>query len=127
MHETFLAEQIADALVKIARQHAPARLTRAVLKVGPLRQAVPELLLTAMEAALMHTPAAGAEIVIEPTPIRGRCRACGAEFEVLNWTFVCSGCGRSDVAPLDGDELTIETVTLETEDSAEPAAHEPTQ
>jgi hydrogenase nickel incorporation protein HypA/HybF len=127
MHETFLAEQIADALVKIAQQHAPARLTRAVLKVGPLRQVVPELLLTAMEAALMNSPAAGAEIVIQATPLRGKCRGCSAEFEVLNWSFVCPGCGQNDVALLDGDDLTIETVTLETENSVEPAAQEPTQ
>ena len=116
MHETFLAEQVADALVRIARQHAPARVTRAVLKVGPLRQVVPELLVTAMEAALMNSPVAGAEIVVEKTPIRGRCRPCGAEFEVNNWSFVCPACGGSDVAVLDGDELTIETVTLETEE-----------
>lgn len=113
MHETFMAQQVADALVRIAAEHNAARLTRAVLKVGPMRQAVPDLLRFALDVALADTPAAGAQIVIEPVPARCRCVMCKAEFEVAGWSFICPSCGSGDVTPLSGDELLIETVTLE--------------
>lgn len=116
MHETVMAQQIADELVRLAGHHKATRLTRVLLKVGGMRQVVPDLLTFALAATLADTPAAGAEFVIEAVPPTARCRKCGREFTAERWNYLCPGCGSGDVQGLTGDELIIESVTMETDD-----------
>ncbi|MDD4888909.1 MAG: hydrogenase maturation nickel metallochaperone HypA [Phycisphaerae bacterium] len=121
MHETFMAQQIAAELIRLAEQHKATRLTRVVLKVGAMRQVVPELLNFALAAVMKDTVGDGAQFVVEPVPPRCRCRKCAAEFEVERWSYLCPSCGSGDVAGLTGDELIIETVTFETDDEEKEA------
>jgi hydrogenase nickel incorporation protein HypA/HybF len=118
MHETFMAGQIVAELDRLAGQHRPCRLKRVVLKVGVLRQVVPELLRFALEAMTKDGPAGGADWDIQPVPATCRCKDCGHEFEVEEWNYFCPQCRSGQVAGLTGDELIIETVTLEQEEAS---------
>lgn len=111
-----MAERIAAELLRLAAAHRATRLTRVVLKVGAMRQVVPDLLQFALAAALKDTVGEGTEFVIEPVPPRCRCRKCGHEFTVERWNYLCTSCGSGDVQGLTGDELIIENVTLQTDD-----------
>jgi hydrogenase nickel incorporation protein HypA/HybF len=110
MHEL----SIADAVVTIASRHAAGRkVTRVDLKVGHLRQVVPDSLTFAFELVSAGTELEGAELVIEDVPARVRCNACSAETVLKAFPAHCGGCGGLDVEVSGGDELLVDALELE--------------
>jgi hydrogenase nickel incorporation protein HypA/HybF len=107
---------IAEAIVAIASRHADgARVERVEVKVGHLRQVVPDALGFAFELVTAGTPLEGAELVFEEVPAAGRCRACGAETDFLELPLACGGCGGFDLELLRGEELLVDALVLERE------------
>jgi hydrogenase nickel incorporation protein HypA/HybF len=112
MHEL----SIADAVVTIASRHAAGRqVTRVDLKVGHLRQVVPDSLLFAFELVSAGTELEGAELVIEEVPARVSCNACSARTELAEFPAHCGECGGLDVEITGGEELLVEALELEEE------------
>src|SRR3954471_8601215 len=112
MHEL----SIADAVVSIARRHAAGRkVTRVDLKVGHLRQVVPDSLLFAFELVSAGTELEGAELAIEEVPAQVSCNGCGADTELREFPAHCRECGALDVEISGGDELLVEALELEEE------------
>jgi hydrogenase nickel incorporation protein HypA/HybF len=110
MHEL----SIADALLAIALRHAGGRRIDVVeVKVGHLRQVVPEALRFAFTLVSDGTEAQGAELVIEEVPAAGICRACGSESEWDGFPLACQGCGSVDVELVRGEELLVDALTIE--------------
>jgi hydrogenase nickel incorporation protein HypA/HybF len=119
MHEL----SIADAVVTIASRHAAGRkVTRVDLKVGHLRQVVPDSLAFAFELVSAGTELEGAELVIEEVPAVVRCRTCAAETTVAEFPMHCAGCGGFDVEVIGGEELLVDSLELEDAASTEDAA-----
>jgi hydrogenase nickel incorporation protein HypA/HybF len=114
MHEL----SIADAVVTIASRHAAGRrVTRVDLKVGHLRQVVPDALAFAFELVAQGTPVEGAELVMEEVPATVRCRDCGGESVLEAFPAHCGACGALDVEVTGGEELLVESLELEEEDA----------
>jgi hydrogenase nickel incorporation protein HypA/HybF len=112
MHELALA----DAAVRICCEHARGgTVVKVELKVGRLRQAVPEALAFAFELVAEGTPAAGAELAIVDVPARVACRTCLAETETHSFPLACTRCGGLDVDVVAGDELHVESFEIEHE------------
>ena len=112
MHEL----SIAEAIVAIASRHADgARVERVEVKVGHLRQVVPDALAFAFELVTTATPLDGAELALEEVPAAGRCRACGAETDFLELPLACGACGGFDIELLRGEELLVDALVLERE------------
>jgi hydrogenase nickel incorporation protein HypA/HybF len=109
MHEL----SIADAVVRIACAHAGGRrIERIELKVGHLRQVVPDALAFAFTLVAQGTDAEGAELLLEEVPAAGRCRACGAESEFNGFPLACAGCGSLEVELVRGEELLVDALTM---------------
>ena len=112
MHELSLA----DAVVTIVREHADGRRVTAVdLRVGRLRQVVPDALQFAFELLANGTNVDGAALNIEHVPIRVRCGVCGAESEQREFPLACASCGAVTVDVVSGDELHVDSIELEDE------------
>jgi hydrogenase nickel incorporation protein HypA/HybF len=112
MHEL----SIADAVVPIASRHAGGRrVTRVELRVGHLRQVVPDALEFAFGLVAEGTPVEGAELAMEEVPADVRCRTCGAGSRLAGFPAHCAPCGSPDVDVTGGDELLVEAVELEEE------------
>jgi hydrogenase nickel incorporation protein HypA/HybF len=110
MHEL----SIADSVVRIACAHAGGRRIEAVeLKVGHLRQVVPDALAFAFTLVAEGTLAEGAELLIEEVPAAGVCRACGAESELPGFPLACGTCGSLDLELVRGEELLVDALTTE--------------
>jgi hydrogenase nickel incorporation protein HypA/HybF len=110
MHEL----SIADSIVRIACAHAAGRrVVKVELKVGHLRQVVPESLAFAFELVAQGTAAEGAELELEEVPAAGRCRGCGAETELGGFPLACARCGGLDLELLRGEELLVDSLELE--------------
>src|SRR5262249_53089969 len=116
MHEL----SIAGAVVAIACEHADGRqVARVEVKVGALRQVVPDALAFAFELVAAGTPAEGAELVIDEVPARVACRSCGTESVVAEFPLACTRCGGLDVDPVGGEELYVAALELEEREVAE--------
>ena len=114
MHEL----AIADAVVRIASEHARGRRVVVVrAAAGHLRQVVPDTLAFAFELVALGTPVEGARLELREVPARVRCRACGAECAQDGFPLACRACGGLDVEVTAGEELLVEE--LEIEDEAE--------
>jgi hydrogenase nickel incorporation protein HypA/HybF len=107
---------LADAVVTIARDHARGRrVTSVEVKVGRLRQVVPDALEFAFELVAAGTEVEGAELRVEHVPVRVQCARCGTESEADDFPLACADCGSVDVDVITGDELLVESLELEEE------------
>jgi hydrogenase nickel incorporation protein HypA/HybF len=110
MHELALA----DAIVQTCCRHAGGRdVAKVELKVGRLRQVVPDALAFAFELVAQGTPAEGAELELVEVPVRIACRMCGNETEVESFPLACAHCGDLDVVVVAGEEFHIEALEIE--------------
>ena len=112
MHEL----SIAEAIVDVATRHAAGRrVVRIEVKVGHLRQVVPDSLQFAFGLVAQGTALDGAELAITHLPAAGRCRDCGAESVMDGFPLCCARCGGLDVDVLAGEELLVDALELEEE------------
>jgi hydrogenase nickel incorporation protein HypA/HybF len=110
MHEL----SIAGAIVAIAERHAAGRrVTRVDVRIGHLRQVVPDSLAFAFELVAAGTVMEGAELVLEAVPAAGRCRECARDGELTAFPLCCSACGGLDVEVIRGEELLVDSLELE--------------
>lgn len=109
MHELAIAE----AIVRIAADHARGRRVHAVhVAAGHLRQVVPGALALAFELVAEGTPVEGAELELREVPAVVRCRGCGTESEQDGFPLVCRACGGADVEVTAGEELLVEALEI---------------
>ena len=110
MHELSLSRAILDT----AARHAGGREVRVVsLRVGRLRQVVPDTLEFYFELLARGTVCEGARLEQEIVPVRLRCGPCGREWEIDAPAFRCPACGGGEVAVAGGDEFTVESIEVE--------------
>jgi hydrogenase nickel incorporation protein HypA/HybF len=112
MHEL----SIAEAIVDVATRHAAGRrVVKVEVKVGYLRQVVPDSLEFAFGLLTQGTALDGAELAIAHVPTVGRCRDCGAESVMEGFPLCCARCGGLNMDVLAGEELLLDALELEEE------------
>lgn len=112
MHEL----SIAEAIVDVAKRHAAGRrVARVEVKVGHLRQVVPDSLHFAFGLVAQGTALDGAELVITHVPAAGRCRECETESVMEGFPLCCARCGSLDMEVIAGEELQVDALELEEE------------
>jgi hydrogenase nickel incorporation protein HypA/HybF len=114
VHELSLIASVFDVLEEKAREHGAARVTRVVLKVGVMAGVVPDLLESAFDIYKKETLAAGARLEVVVVPVRTRCPACGGEAAREDADFSCAACGSRRIEIVEGRELIVERIELET-------------
>jgi hydrogenase nickel incorporation protein HypA/HybF len=112
MHEL----SIAEGIVEVARRHAAGRrVVRVEVKVGHLRQVLPDSLHFAFEFVTQGTALDGAELAIAHIPAAGRCRECGTPSVLKGFPLCCARCGGLNVEVIAGEELLVDVLELEEE------------
>lgn len=114
MHELSLAESILPVVLETAESNGADRVTKVLLSAGALQQIVVPSLQLCFEAVCLGTLAEGAELVVEVVPVVARCRQCGLEFPVEDFCFVCPDCRIASAETIQGHELVLTQVELET-------------
>ena len=111
MHELSLS----GAIVNTVEKHAAGRPVSVVnMRIGALRQVVPDTLEFYFEFVARGTVCEGARLEQELIPARLRCGECEAEWEIELPVFMCPSCGpagRIEVAA--GDEFSVESIEVE--------------
>ena len=106
MHEMSIIEAL---LEQVRQETRPGTHVRTVwLRVGRLRQAVPEMLRFCYAAAVQD----GSHLEIEQVPAEARCRHCSLTFAVEDHWFECPRCRSSEVDLVHGDELQLLSLEL---------------
>ncbi len=110
MHELSLA----SAVIETASRHADGRRVTAVhLRVGHLRQVVPDSLSFYFGHVAAGTPCEGARLSIEVVAAELRCHGCGHAWELGDAAFRCPGCDGADTAIVAGEEFEVEWINVE--------------
>ncbi|MEN6561662.1 MAG: hydrogenase maturation nickel metallochaperone HypA [Acidobacteriota bacterium] len=115
MHELSLVASMFAILEEQARAHGATRVTAVVLKVGVMSGAVPDLLESAFEAYRKGTLAEGARLEIVVVPVKLRCPDCGGSTVREDTDFSCSACGSRRVEIVEGRDLVVDKIELETD------------
>jgi hydrogenase nickel incorporation protein HypA/HybF len=92
--------------------------TRVDVRVGHLRQVVPDSLAFAFELVAAGTELEGARLAIQQVPARVHCAACAAATELIEFPAHCSECRSMDVELHGGDELLVDSLEIEEPDEA---------
>jgi hydrogenase nickel incorporation protein HypA/HybF len=99
---------VCDAIVGTTARYADGRaVTQVTVRIGHLRQVVPDALQFGWELLTEPTCLKGAELVIEQVPATVRCRECAAESTLDLPILVCGACGSFEVTLLTGEEFLI--------------------
>ena len=104
MHELSLAQAIADAVDRRA-YGCPVR--RVDVRIGYLRQVVPDALVFAWEMITESTDLGGAKLVVDHVPAVVRCGVCHAETTLDLPVLACRACEGHDVELLTGEEFQL--------------------
>ncbi|HIE08991.1 MAG TPA: hydrogenase maturation nickel metallochaperone HypA [Armatimonadetes bacterium] len=113
VHEFSIATRLVQLVEEHAKRAGAKRVVLVKVLAGRLTGVVPQLLREAFEFCSGGTLAEGAELVIEETPLRCRCRACGAEYEPEGISLRCPKCKAANFEILSGRELLLEKVEVE--------------
>jgi hydrogenase nickel incorporation protein HypA/HybF len=105
---------LSSAIVNTAAKHADGRrVTLVSLRVGRLRQVIPDTLEFYFEFVARDTVCEGARLEQEVIEPRLRCNPCGREWDIEIPAFRCPTCGGSEVEIASGDEFEVESIEVE--------------
>lgn len=110
MHELSICGSIADI---VERNAAGRRVETINLRIGQLRQVVPDTLVYCWGLVSADTPLDGSSLSIESVPVRLQCQACGEQTEVGDVpVLACGACGHDEVTLVSGEEFLITSLEL---------------
>ncbi len=113
MHEFSIAESIISIVQDETREY-PGRQIRSIkLRVGILKQIVPEILDTAMELLTEGTNIHGTSIELETEGVEVSCLDCELREIVYELPFACSACDSPRIRCKGGEEISLLSIELD--------------
>lgn len=113
MHERSLVRSLLRQVQTLAAEHPADRVAAIRVRIGEFSGVEPELLQTAYEEMAVATSLCGAEFVVQRVPLEATCDQCGKSFAVENYRFQCPGCGSLRLTICGGEELLLESISME--------------
>ncbi len=110
MHELSLSGAVLNTVVKHA---GGCRVSLVSMRVGRLRQVVPDTLEFYFEFVARGTICEGARLEQEVVEASLRCNPCERTWEIEIPAFRCPTCGGSDVEIASGNEFEVESIEIE--------------
>jgi hydrogenase nickel incorporation protein HypA/HybF len=109
VHELSLCEAIAAT---VTRHAGDRQATGVMVRVGHLRQVVPDALSFCWTMLTEGTDLEQCALEIEQVAAAVRCAACGTDSELDVPLMLCPACSSDDVTLLAGEEFQVVTVDL---------------
>lgn len=110
MHELSLSSAVLNTVVKHAGER---RVSLVSLRIGRLRQVVPDTLEFYFEFVARGTVCEGAQLEQEIVEASLRCEKCERAWEIEIPAFRCPTCGGAEVAVASGNEFEVESIEVE--------------
>lgn len=122
MHEMGIVAGILEAATEAAEKAQASRITEIRVTVGELTEIVDFALQFAFEALTPGTLAEGATLTVNHIGARSRCVECKTEFDHGRFEMVCPDCGSYFCELLQGKELRIDSIEVDTPEVKESKA-----
>ena len=122
MHERSLVRALLRQVEALAAAHRSNRVIAIRVKIGEFSGVEPELLATAYDDLVEKSALCGAELEIERVPLEATCQRCERQFRIGDYRFKCIGCGGTQLTISGGEELLLDSVTMEEEWDEEKSA-----
>lgn len=110
MHEFNIIQNIFAILEQLADENHLRVIKKVTLRIGRLRQIVPETMRFAFKTLSAGTVADSAELIIEEIPIKIFCRSCHKTFLAEDNIYICPHCQETDLEVLTGKEITLASI-----------------
>ncbi len=115
MHELSVAGAVLDTALRHA---AGRRVTSVAVRTGAMRQVVPSSLEFYFAIVARDTACEDAELRLVEVETELRCRACDTCWSPIIPAFRCPACGGAEVAIIAGQELEVDYIEVEQEETA---------
>jgi hydrogenase nickel incorporation protein HypA/HybF len=110
MHELSICGSIADIVTRRA-EGRPVEIIH--VRVGQLRQVVPDTLVFCWSVVSADTTLAGSRIDVETVPARVTCRGCGSTNDIGDFPILlCPSCEGADAELIAGEEFLVTALDL---------------
>ncbi|MCL4422247.1 MAG: hydrogenase maturation nickel metallochaperone HypA [Actinobacteria bacterium] len=106
MHELAVCEAIADTVRDRASGRIPARVQ---VRIGYMRQVVPESLVFSWEMVTAGTDLEGCLLDVDYVPAVAACRICGEQTTLETPILLCGACDSADVELISGEEFQLKS------------------
>jgi len=107
-----IVEALLEQIREDTRDYPAKRVSIVRVRIGALRQVVPETLTFCFAAAVRETPLEDCRLDIEQLPATARCRKCTLTFPVTETWFECPSCHEAGAELLQGNELELMSLDL---------------
>ena len=114
MHEYSIVQSLLDLTEENAKQNNAKKVTKLEIKVGVLSGVEVDLLQTAFDTFKDGTICEDAEFIIHIQPVVVRCKECNEENELQKNEYSCPNCNSQNLEVLDGEEMYLMSLELET-------------
>ncbi len=83
------------------------------VNVGEFSGVDPDLLVMAFDQVMEELGISKRRLVVHSTTLRAECGTCGIEFAPVSFVFRCPQCGATETHIVCGEELILESITLQ--------------
>jgi hydrogenase nickel incorporation protein HypA/HybF len=113
MHEMSLVESVIESILDLKEKNDWKKINRITLKIGKMRQVIPDIMEFAYTAASKSTELEGSDMVIMQVEMEFFCKSCNRRWGEEDMAFICPYCGSSEVEMIHGMELEIDSMEVE--------------
>ena len=113
MHERSLVKALLRQVEDLAAEHPGSHVVSIRVRIGEFSGVEPELLASAYHDLVSDTPLHGAVLDLEQVPLEAVCEQCGSQFRIERFNFQCDICGSIKLTIRGGEEMLLDSVTME--------------
>ena len=112
MHEMSISQNMMEIVLEHAEKNGATGVGKINLIIGELTGYVEDSVLFYFDFLSRGTLAEGATLSFTRVPARGKCRVCGAVFDLKEFDWVCPNCQSKEVDIIAGRELFVESIEV---------------
>ena len=113
MHERSVVRALFSHVSDLLAARGACRVISIRVRLGAFAGVEPVLFRLAFENMRQSSPFRDTTLNMETVDLEARCRDCGREFRVQSFEFVCPHCGGGKTDVIRGEDVTLESVTIE--------------
>jgi hydrogenase nickel incorporation protein HypA/HybF len=113
MHERSLVRALLRQVANVAASHPSSHVVSIRVRIGEFSGVEADLLASAFDDLVTDTPFHGTHLELDKVPLEGTCQQCGERFRIERFNFQCDHCGSFDLTLCGGEEMMLDSVTME--------------
>lgn len=122
MHERSLIRSLLRQVEQIVAAEGGGQVTEIRVQVGDLSGVEPLLFQMAFDDMVPALFSSNCRLALEMVPVTAVCTECEHQFEIVDFQFRCPECQAKSVQVIQGDEVTLLSVSINSNNSIEGVA-----